>query len=101
MLDMADALELLTAGLRAHEVAGDIRISLAVTRALEVFGEAAARLSEERKAAAPDIPWREIIAMRNRLAHGYFDLNPDIVWDTATVGVPSMVGSLRRLLADL
>jgi len=56
----------------------------AVVRAIEVLGEAANRISEETHADHAEIPWKAIIGMRNRLIHGYFNINVQIVWETAT-----------------
>ncbi len=52
----------------------------AVIRSLEVMGEAANKLSPSLRAAEPEIPWREIVTMRNRVIHGYSDVELDIVW---------------------
>lgn len=51
------------------------------------------------QSAAPQIPWRPIVSMRNRLIHGYFDIDTTIVWKTATVEVPTLL-PLLRVLAD-
>jgi uncharacterized protein with HEPN domain len=56
----------------------------ALVNCIEVLGEAAAHVGEEMRAATPDIPWRAIVAMRNRLIHAYFDINKDVVWSTVT-----------------
>lgn len=53
----------------------------AVVRNLEIVGEAAARIPDEIRAAAPDIEWRKITALRNILAHEYFGVNTAILWD--------------------
>ncbi|MGC9394644.1 MAG: DUF86 domain-containing protein [Anaerolineae bacterium] len=54
----------------------------AVMRPLEIIGEAAARISQETRDAHPEIPWAQIIGMRNRLAHEYFRVNLSVVWQT-------------------
>lgn len=51
-------------------------LMLALTRLLEIIGEAAKYVSEPTRALAPNIPWREIAGTRDRIAHGYFDINP-------------------------
>ncbi|MCX7037602.1 MAG: DUF86 domain-containing protein [Spirochaetes bacterium] len=56
----------------------------AVVRAIEVLGEAANRASADARSACPEIPWSAITDMRNRLIHGYFDIDVDIVWNTAS-----------------
>lgn len=76
----------------------DLMLRLAVVRAVEVFGEAASRVSTETRSASPAIPWAAIVGMRNRLSHAYFDIDYDIVWRTATVEIPGILPSLRDAL---
>ena len=63
-----------------------------------MLGEAASRLTEETRELAPDVPWREIIGMRNRLVHAYFDIDPGIMWKTATSSAPAILVRLQALL---
>jgi uncharacterized protein with HEPN domain len=63
---------------------------LSLVKAIEILGEAASRVSEETRSEFCSIPWRDIIAMRNRLIHGYFDINLDIVWKTVTDELPHL-----------
>jgi uncharacterized protein with HEPN domain len=72
-----------------------------VVHAIEVIGEAAVKVSEETRAAAPGVPWSAIVAMRNRLAHGYFDIDAGIVWQTAVAEVPDILPALRSLIGDM
>ena len=98
MIEMAEAAMEMTAGRTADDVDNDVTLRLALTRALEVLGEAASRLSADTRAMAPEVPWPRIIGMRNRLVHAYFDIDPDILWTTATVSAPEMLPRLRALL---
>ncbi len=61
---------------------------------LEVIGEAAGRISSDTRAALP-LPWLESVATRNRLAHGYFDIDETVVWRTATEDVLLLAQSLE------
>lgn len=70
-------------------------VQAAAQRWLEIIGEAAANLSDEFKAGHPTVPWREIIGMRTILAHGYFDIDPDIVWQAVSVDVPELLRTIR------
>ncbi|MCC6502244.1 MAG: DUF86 domain-containing protein [Deltaproteobacteria bacterium] len=70
----------------------------AVVRCIEVIGEAAARLSQECQTEFPQIPWKNIISMRNRLIHAYYDINLDTVWSTVTEDLPPLIGSLEKIL---
>ncbi len=70
----------------------------AIVRAIEVIGEAASKVTDETKATSPGIPWISIIGMRNRLIHGYFDIDSDVVWKTVTEEIPELHRSLKLLL---
>ena len=61
--------------------------------------EAANKITPETQAVAPEVPWRGIVGMRNRLIHGYFDIDTAIVWKTATAEVPALLSPLRKLAA--
>jgi uncharacterized protein with HEPN domain len=77
----------------------DQMLSFAVIRALEVFGEAASRVSNEFQKAHPHIPWRAIIGMRNRLIHAYFDIDYDVVWEAISHEIPQIIPELERLIS--
>ncbi|WP_275099783.1 DUF86 domain-containing protein [Sedimenticola hydrogenitrophicus] len=70
----------------------------AVIRAIEILGEAANRVSPETRARYPEIPWRAATAMRNRLIHGYFDIDKDVVWSTVTGELPALGSLLTKVL---
>ncbi len=70
----------------------------AVVRAVEIVGEAATRVSNETRMATPEIPWSDIMGMRNRLVHGYFNINIEIVWKTVTVELPQLLPVLEIAL---
>lgn len=72
----------------------------AVFHVLEVIGEAAAQVSEETRKATPNIPWRNIVGMRNRLIHGYFAADLEIVWQTVRERLPELVRELDELLVE-
>jgi len=71
---------------------------LALCRAIELIGEAAAKVSDVTKATMPDLDWREMIGMRHRLIHGYASLSAEIVFDTARHDLPPLIDTLRRAL---
>lgn len=72
----------------------------AVVRSLEVLGEAAAQVSAELKNSLKEIPWRDIVSMRNRLIHAYFDINYQVVWRTVKNDVPMLVAQLQVILGQ-
>ena len=64
---------------------------------LQILGEAASRLGDEVKEKHPDVPWKKITGMRNVLVHGYFDIDPDIVWTAVTTDVPELKAALEQI----
>ena len=71
----------------------------ALVRAIEIIGEAASKVSPEACAATPQVPWRDIVSMRNRLIHGYSTIDPEAVWKTATEDLPTLLPLLRALIS--
>jgi uncharacterized protein with HEPN domain len=70
----------------------------ATIRSLEVIGEAAGKVSAATRAAHPEIPWREITAMRHRLIHGYADVRLDLVWSVLRDRLGPLIADLERLV---
>ena len=73
-------------------------LALALVRLIEIIGEAASRVSEETRAHVPNIPWTFVVAMRNRLIHGYFDIDLDRVWDTVSDDLPPLIVAVEAAL---
>ena len=71
-------------------------LALAVVRLLEIIGEAAARVPAEERDLRAGIQWSSIVGLRNRLIHGYDDIDHDIVWEIATVDIPALVALLPK-----
>ncbi len=78
----------------------DISLTLALVKTIEIVGEAAGRISAECRSSHPAIPWLDIIGMRHRLIHAYFDINSDIVWETVTDDLPQLVTELEKALSE-
>ena len=76
----------------------DRKSQSAVVRQLEIVGEAVKQLSAELKASAPDVPWRQIAGARDRLIHGYFQVDFDAVWVMVEVDLPALETRVMRLL---
>lgn len=88
IVETADALRGFVTGRNESDLESDVQLQFAVTHALEIIGEAASQVSIQMREALPDVPWRAMTAMRNRLAHGYFDIDTAKLWTTATANVP-------------
>ncbi len=104
ILEAAEKVARFTAAMDKPAFAADDKTRDAVIRNLEIVGEAARRLVEECPEFTqrhPEVPWRTIYAMRNRLSHGYFEINLDIVWDTIKTSLPELEGQVRGLLGKV
>lgn len=76
----------------------DRMLQLALVRCLEIIGEAASRITPERRNELPQIEWRPIIGMRNRIVHAYFDIRLDIVWRTVKEDLPILIPELENII---
>ena len=94
-----DALEF-AEGKSRSDLDMDRMLTLSLVKSVEIIGEAASRVSREIKENSKTIPWSDIIAMRNRLIHVYFDINLDRVWDTVTSDLPNLIEELERIVAS-
>ena len=104
--DASYLLDMLYAARDAVEFAGELsyaeftrdrRHQLAILKSVEIVGEAASRVSAETRVSHPDVPWSEIVGMRNRLVHAYFDIDLSIVWDTVHINLPVLIVQLEPL----
>lgn len=77
----------------------DLMRQSAVTRQIEIVGEAARRISTETQMTIPNIPWSKVIGMRNHLIHEYDDLDLEIIWDTIQIVLPKLNGVLEGVIA--
>ena len=98
MLEHAKEAVDLLAGKEKAALASDRVLQLALVRLVEIVGEAANRLTVEDQSRYPSIPWREIVGMRNRLAHGYDAIDLNVLWDTVQVDLPQLIDELERIL---
>ena len=89
----------IVAGRSLDDLAADQIAVLALERAIEIVGEAAGKLPGPLKEKYPDVPWREMIGMRNRLAHAYFGTDLAILHEVAVHRLPTLVPILARMIA--
>jgi uncharacterized protein with HEPN domain len=76
-------------------------LSLALVRLIEIMGEAANNISEPCQAKYQKIPWRQIVGMRNRIVHAYFDIDLDIIWQVITQDLGSLLSEIKKAIKDL
>ncbi len=98
MLDHGrEAVEMLKGRHRA-ELDTDRQLNLSIVRLLEIVGEAAARVTTATRGALPQLPWAEIVGLRNRVIHGYDRVDFDIVWEAVTADLPRMIEAIARFV---
>lgn len=91
-------------GMSKDDFLADKRTQQAVIMSLIIIGEAATKVMDqyaEFSAQHPEVPWRSMRGMRNHIAHGYFDINLDVVWETVQSALPELLESLSSLRAQL
>ena len=98
MRDAASTAVSFAAGKSREDLSSDLMLQFALVRALEIVGEAAARLTEETRSSHPEIPWANIVGMRNRLVHGYFDVDLKVLWRTVTDYLPPLLVALDAMI---
>lgn len=84
----------------ANELGRDRRTYLAVVRSLEVIGEAARQMPRGFKSEHPEIPWREVASLRNVIAHEYFGLDNEIIWDVVQSRIPDLIEKFQGLKTE-
>jgi uncharacterized protein with HEPN domain len=98
ILEAARLLQKFVEGVNQDTFENDLMRQAAVMRQLEIMGEAARRLSEETRQELSEIPWHQIIGMRNRLIHVYDDVDLAIVWDTVQNDLPPLMSQLEKIV---
>ena len=101
MLDAATQATIYVEGLAKEDFLDDKRTQQAVILNIIILGEAATKLMDHHPAtvaAMPDIEWRSMRGIRNRIAHGYYDINLEVVWETVSSALPELVARLSSLV---
>ena len=98
MLDAAREARSFAQGQSRKDLDSNRMLVLALVKDIEIVGEAATRISEDIQHSHPDIPWPDIIGMRHRLIHAYFEINLDILWETVVTDLPPLIASLDNIL---
>ena len=98
MIEFGEKILYYTEGMDQASFVTDGRTYDATLRNLELIGEAASNVPSHVRVAHPEIEWRLIIGVRNRLAHGYLGVDDDIVWDIIQTDIPVLLPVLRDLL---
>ncbi len=98
MLDYAQEAVSMVRDKTAAELSKDRQLALALTRLVELIGEAASQVPHSVQAQYSQIPWPKVIATRHRLIHGYDFVDYDILWDTITQDLPPLISELEKII---
>ena len=98
MLEAAQKIDAFTQGRTRQDLDTNEMLALAVIRLIEILGEAAKNISLDVQAQAPEVPWRQIAGTRDRLAHAYFDVNLDIIWQIIATDLQPLIHNLETLM---
>ena len=100
MLDHArEAVDMAKPRSRA-DLDGDRLLNLALTRLIEIIGESANRVSKDTQSKHSEIPWPQIVSMRNRIIHAYDDVDFDVLWDTIELDLPPLIEQLQEIIKE-
>ena len=100
MLDASKEAVSFFEGKERDQLDTDRKLALSVVKCIEIVGEAASNVTKEYRNQHPEIPWQLIIATRNRLIHGYFDIDNDRIWNTVKKNLPQLINSLTSIISD-
>lgn len=101
ILETIDLAEQFVAGLTFAEFQNDQKTVFAVIRAIEVIGEATKSIPQSLRDQYPEIPWRGFTGMRDKLIHGYFGVDLEVVWDTVQQDLSVLRPVIVQMLKDL
>ena len=100
MLDAGNQILRFIKDMDQKSFAADEAVSLAVTRLLEIIGEASRHISSETRSRYPDVPWQQLGGIRNRLIHAYIDVDLGIVWHICQGALPRLIADLQTIIDD-
>lgn len=95
ILDAAREAQGFIRGRSREDLNQDRQLEWALVKAVEIIGEAACQMDAVSRAEVPDMPWEDIMGMRHRLVHAYFDINLDILWKTVHEDLPALIAALE------
>lgn len=100
IIDCAERIRLFTTGVDRESFDANEILRLAVIHLIQTLGEAARLVSADFRQRHFEVPWNQIVGMRNRIVHDYLNVDYDIAWQVVTVDVPDLIEQLSPLLQD-
>ena len=100
MLDFANTAVRFTKGKNRDDLNANEMLALATVHLIEMLGEASRNVALEFQQRYPEVPWEQICGTRNRLAHGYIDVDLDIIWAIVSKDLPPLIVQLRHILKN-
>jgi uncharacterized protein with HEPN domain len=100
MLDAAREIHGFVEGREKADLWSDRQLALSLVALYQILGEASKNISEELRAEHPQIEWGPMARMRDRIAHGYFDIDYDVIWDTSIQKIPVLMAQIEIILTQ-
>ena len=100
MLDAAKEVMSFAKNKTRKDLDNDRMLTLSLVKSIEIIGEAASKVTDETKKRFPEIPWTNMIAMRNRLIHAYFDIDLDVLRGTIMDDLPPFIEDLEKIISS-
>lgn len=101
ILDAMDKAVAFSRDFSREDFLSDEKTIFATVRALEIIGEAAKHIPQRVKQRYPDLPWREMMAVRDKVIHAYFGVDGSVIWKTVHEDIPPLLPQLRRILLEI
>ncbi len=100
MIESAQSAQEFLADKTYQDLQKDKQVAFAVIRALEILGEAASQVTQELRERYAHVQWRDIVSMRNKLIHAYFDINYRIIWSAVKEDIPRLLQQLKNIKSE-
>jgi len=101
ILDSIADMESFISGMPLDGFKGDRKTINAVVRSLEIIGEASKKVPVAVQKKYPDVPWKKMAGMRDKLIHEYFGIDEEIVWKVASEEIPAVKPAIKKMLLEL